>query len=458
LPAGLEIRDYQKQAVEAWFAANGHGVWRMATGTGKTIAALAALFQLYAAFRQRGRALTSIVVCPFRHLVTQWALEAKRFGITPILCHGTRISWEDHFRHAARAVAQRHIPFVLAIATNATFQTPQFQQILKDINTEFFFIADEMHNLGSIGLRQALPGNARQRLGLSATPERWYDDVGTQALFAYFGAPVYELGLADAIRIGALCKYDYYPHVVELEPEELEAYVDLTHQIAGIVGGEGGEVTDESDNPMLKALLIRRARLLALARGKIPALKASVTPLSRSSHNLFYCGDGRVQYRPDEEETRQLDAVVRMLGREVGMTVAPYTAETELDERSDLRQRFANGQLQGIVAIRCLDEGVDIPETRRAFILASSSNPKQFIQRRGRVLRRAPGKEIAEIHDFIVTPPPNSPPEIFATERRLLRRELDRVVRFAQLADNGPQALRVLLGVRERYQLLDVGG
>jgi DNA phosphorothioation system restriction enzyme len=457
LPVGLEIRDYQKQAVQTWFEANGRGVWRMATGTGKTIAALAALSQLYVALRKRGRSLTSVVVCPFRHLVTQWGLEAKRFGITPILCHGAREDWADSLRYATRAAADRHIPFVLAIATNATFQSVDFQDLLAPIRSDFFFIADEVHNLGAAGLRRALPANATQRLGLSATPERWYDEIGTQALYEYFGAVVYELGLADAIRMGALCKYDYFPQLVELEVDELEVYADLTRRIAELVGEGDGELTADVSNPSVKSLLIKRARLLALARGKIPALRTVVTPLARSSHNLFYCGDGRVQYEPDADDRRQVDAVVRLLGKDLSMAVAPYTAETPMDERSDLRKGFADGALQGIVAIRCLDEGVDIPETRRAFILASSSNPKQFIQRRGRVLRRAPGKTMAEIHDFIVIPPPDSPDEAFEIERRLLRRELDRVVRFAQLADNGPQALRVLLPVRDKYHLLDVG-
>jgi superfamily II DNA or RNA helicase len=147
-----------------------------------------------------------------------------------------------------------------------------------------------------------------------------------------------------------------------------------------------------------------------------------------------------------------------MLGRGLGMSVHSYTAETYLDERDDLRIRFAAGKLQGLVAIRCLDEGVDIPETRRAFILASSTNPKQFIQRRGRVLRRAPGKELAEIHDFLVVPPARiGTDEFYATERRLFRRELERILLFARLADNGPQAVRTLLPLRERYQLLDLG-
>jgi superfamily II DNA or RNA helicase len=139
------------------------------------------------------------------------------------------------------------------------------------------------------------------------------------------------------------------------------------------------------------------------------------------------------------------------------MSVNSYTAETYIDERDDLRARFASGDLQGLVAIRCLDEGVDIPETRSAFILASSTNPKQFIQRRGRILRLHPGKDKAVIYDFLVVPPTDAiVSENQATERRLVKRELERVALFARLARNGPEALRDLQELRRRYNLLHV--
>ncbi len=143
------------------------------------------------------------------------------------------------------------------------------------------------------------------------------------------------------------------------------------------------------------------------------------------------------------------------------MAVARYVADTALTRRHLLRRRFAEGELQGLVAIRCLDEGVDVPETRRAFILASSTNPRQFIQRRGRILRRSAGKGFAEIYDFIVKPSeeeidPASP--IFPTARSLFRRELGRIWEFAGLAMNGPEALQTLLPLRNKLNLLDFGG
>ncbi len=123
-----------------------------------------------------------------------------------------------------------------------------------------------------------------------------------------------------------------------------------------------------------------------------------------------------------------------------------------------MRIEFATGKKQVLVAIRCLDEGVDFPEARRAFILASSTNPRQFVQRRGRILRRAPGKTIAEIHDFVVEPPVSATDDarILETMRRLFRREMERVVEFAETASNAGLARALMLPTLRRLDLLDL--
>ncbi|MDQ4145001.1 MAG: DNA phosphorothioation system restriction enzyme [Actinomycetota bacterium] len=456
IPAWLELRDYQKDAVKAWFRNDGKGIWRMATGTGKTVAALGLVSQVYASHAQHSRPLIVVGVCPFKHLVSQWMSEAKNFGVRPIPCMEATQKWVADVSDAVAGVERGYFPFLMVLVTNATFQSARFQQVLSEVDTDLLLIADEVHNLGAPGLRAALPESARYRLGLSATPERWFDDSGTQALFEYFGEVVYELDLATAISIGALCRYDYYPHLVSFDPDEQEQYVELSRRIAQLMAGSNSEGEERASNPTLDTLLIRRARLIAMARQKLQELAAVVRPLRRTTHNLFYCGDGQVEQGADDETRRQLDAVVRLLGHDMEMSVNSYTAETFLDEREVLRRRFAAGDLQGLVAIRCLDEGVDIPETRCAFILASSTNPKQFIQRRGRILRRSEGKERAEIHDFLVIPPELGSDETFNVERRLVRRELERVVRFADLAENGPRAMQVLLPMRQQYNLLDI--
>ena len=311
--------------------------------------------------------------------------------------------------------------------------------------------------MGAPSSRESLPENAAFRLGLSATPERWFDDTGTQSLLKYFGQIVFELGLRDAISIGALCKYDYFPHIVELTSDELAQYLEITAQIGRVSGHDSAGGDSDASDEKVKMLLIRRAQLIAVARNKLPRLEEAIRPLARTTHNLVYCGTGKVEME-DDASVRQLDAVVQLLGNDLGMCVNSYTAETYLDERDELRKHFVDGTLQALVAIRCLDEGIDIPETRRAFILASSSNPKQFIQRRGRILRQALGKKLAEIHDFLVIPPSDAfTSDLFAIERKLLRKELLRVLEFAELADNGPKAMEILLPLRMKYSLLDMG-
>jgi DNA phosphorothioation system restriction enzyme len=453
MPAGFELRTYQQDGIVSWLRNDGRGILEMATGTGKTYTALAATARLYEHLKAGGKPLFCVVVCPYQHLVRQWAVAASEFGIDPVCCYRSVDQWKDRLIEEVHATRIGAADFALAIATNSTFAGDAFKDIAAEFPRRTLLIADEAHNLGAKKARAALTDSYRYRLALSATPERAYDDEGTDFLNAYFGGTVFSFGLAEAIEAGALTPYEYFPHVVYLEDEELDQYLHLTAKIARLSFADEDQ---KVEGPLLM-LLVQRARILAGAQGKLSALAEVVRPLSDTTHNLFYCGDGTV----DKGETtaeRQLDAVVKVLGLQLGMRVQSYTHENFAEQRDLLRERFARGDLQGLVAIRCLDEGVDIPETKRAFILASSTNPRQFVQRRGRVLRRAPGKESATIHDFLVLPPPDSvPPELWQTERRLVERELNRIGLFAKLALNGVQALRSLVDVRERYELLHIG-
>lgn len=457
IPEGLQVRDYQLRAIQAWLQRKGRGIFKMATGTGKTITALILALKLRELLVRNGQSLAIVVVCPYKHLVSQWTQAARKFGFAPLKCFEAKAIWFDEFSASISALNSAATDHVMAITTNATFRSVAFQESLESISTRVLLVVDEVHNLGSTGLLQALPAKAEYRLGLSATPERSFDEEGTSKLLEYFGGPepVFQFGLKEALEAGFLTPYEYHPVLVSLHPDEHEEYLKLSKAIAQrLAGRDVGELDDEK----LQTLLLARARLLATAREKIPALKALMRDRVQTTHNLFYCGDGSVEHEADEQEVRQVEAVTRMLGVELGMHVATYTAETYLEERDQLRRDFARGTIQGLVAIRCLDEGVDIPETRQAFILASSTNPRQFIQRRGRVLRRAPGKDKAEIWDFIVLPPQDEqlPPGQFNLERNLVRRELSRVFEFAELALNGPQVHHQLRDVKKQYNLLDI--
>jgi len=452
MPGHVRLYDHQRKAVRSWLQAQGQGVMVMATGSGKTITALAAATKLYDLV---GAPIVILVLCPYLHLVDQWIEEARNFGLDPLPCARGRASWEDALRarlYAARTGRRR---ITSAVVSNDTFRSEPFQHLLQTVDVPLLLIGDEMHNLGAEGLRTRLPEHATYRLGLSATPERPYDPAGTHALFRYFGEPVAHYTLADALKDGVLTPYIYMPHLVPLTDDELSAYEALTKRIARVYSAG-----DEEGNPALERLLIERARLTATAANKLPILRNLMESRRNQRHILVYCGDGRVEVGETQEEERQIWAVTRMLGVELGMRVATYVAETPKERRRQLLRDFASGDLQALVAIRCLDEGVDVPQTRCAFILASVTDPRQYIQRRGRVLRRAPGKEQAEVHDFLVAPPlehqqPSSP--YYEMTRRLFGRELERALEFAELAENGPEAMGRLLDIRDRLNLLSHG-
>jgi len=448
LPITISLRDYQDQAIANWFKNNGRGTLKMATGSGKTITALAIATELYNKIGLQ----VLLIVCPYRHLVVQWSRECQKFGMEPVLAFENVRNWQDRLSTQLYNVRSGNQKFLTIITTNSTLIGQGLQSQLRYFPDKTLIVGDEAHNLGAKRLVESLPRNVGLRLALSATPERYFDEDGTEAIFEYFGAVIQpEFTLADAIKAGALVHYLYYPILVELTESETEKYADLTKKIGRAIAFD----SDRHDNEMLAALLMQRARLLGSAANKLVALRELMQKRLGTSHTLIYCGDGSVEDAVTEESTRQLDAVAQLLGSELGYRVNTYTAETSLEERENLRLWFESGELQGLVAIRCLDEGVDIPAIQTAIMLASSSNPRQFVQRRGRILRSHPQKKRATLFDMIVLPP-DLGRETLDVERNLLRKELQRFVEFANLADNCGEARLKLVDLQQRYGLMDL--
>ena len=441
-PYDIQLRDYQQQALISWLKNQGRGTLKMATGSGKTITALAIATHLY----QKIRLQVLLVVCPYRHLVTQWATECHKFNLQPILAFENVHTWHNQLSTQLYNLQSGQQSFLTVITTNLTLITESFQSQLRFFPPKTLIVGDEAHNLGSPKLEESLPRNIGLRLALSATPERYFDEDGTDSLLSYFGPILQpEFTLADATSQGALVHYLYYPILVNLTESEALTYAKLTQRI----GWAMYHNQDLETNETLTSLLMKRARLIASAANKLVALKQLMGKRLHTYHTLFYCGDGYV----DTESTHQLSAVTRILGKELGYRVNTYTAETPLKQREIMRQQLDTGELQGLVAIRCLDEGVDIPSIKNAVILASTSNPRQFIQRRGRILRPHPHKQRATLFDMIVIPP-KLDRDTWAVERNLLRKELQRFIEFADLADNAGEARHQLLSLQEQYDLL----
>jgi DNA phosphorothioation system restriction enzyme len=442
-PDWVEQRGYQQQAIRAWVESGGRGIYNMATGTGKTVTSLLTAAEIADSLDGN---LALVIAVPYQHLVDQWANDLTDFGSTPVLAYQSRSDWQERLERELLEFNMGVRPSLVIITTHTTFASDAFQNSLSRLNqNRTMLIADEVHHLGAPHHRDSLPEAIGLRLGLSATPERFYDDEGTESLFDYFGdGVVFEYSLKKAIQEGALVEYYYLPHVIELTPEEAEQYSALSSKIARLAAQQGGDIgdADMQGNTSLKYALFKRARLIGTAENKLEKLEDLIRSRDQIEHTLVYCGDGSVEDDMTGQTKRHVDATVELMRDELQLSVNRFTARESQAEREVLLDEFESGDLQALVAIRCLDEGIDVPATKTAYVLASSSNPRQFVQRRGRILRQHHNKDHAVIHDFVVAPPSMSggtmSDDEFKSERRLVEKELERVNLFSEAARNHP--------------------
>ena len=445
IPSKVKMRPYQIEAINSWAEKDYRGIFDMATGTGKTYTALAAIATLYKATSNN---LAVFIVCPYQHLVEQWKDDIVAFGMKPIVCYSASSprNWKERLKTAATSFnigVQNHF---CVVTTNATFSSDYVQGIVKKMRGNVLLVVDEAHNFGAENLSTTLMDNMKYRLALSATIDRHGDPEGTSKLYAYFGEKCIEYTLKDAIDNKMLTPYYYYPVVVSLSETELEEYLDLTAKIRKNVHPDkrGKVVLSE----YAKMLLIKRARLVSGAVEKIDVLRGLMQDYKDDNHMLVYCGATTmhdVDYKEGKahaDDIRQIDLVADLLGNELGMRVSKFTSEEDAAERERIKADFDEGEhLQAVVAIRCLDEGVNIPSIKTAFILASSTNPKEYVQRRGRVLRLFKGKTHAVIYDFITLPfalelTNQVEPEVLESGKSLALREIVRMKDFAAIAEN----------------------
>ena len=435
IPHWLEWRSgryaHQGEAVESWEAGTEpeHGTIAMATGAGKTLAALVC------ATRAQGRlgdmAFLVVISVPSIPLMIQWKDEVARFGITavtPSLEPSTDVALTHMFRRLP--AGGTHV----LIVTNSLLCSPAFQSTVatktksSDKHIATMLIGDEAHTLGAHGFISNRPEFFERRLALSATPERQYDPDGTEKIFEFFGPPVYEFGLDRAIGF-CLAPYNYYVHAATLDGDELDEFEALTGRIGAAIGQ--GLAEDES---ALTSLLIARRRIIETAQAKISLLRDVLD--RRGPRTLT-----QVLIYASAKNPRQFDDIAELLTK-LDIRWAPVTQ----DETSSPQQlsrtlaAFEAGGYQVLLAKKVLDEGIDIPSIREAFIVASSTVQREWIQRRGRVLRLHPEKPWAIVHDFVALPPapmvtgmrtPN-----MKNMKKIIRSELDRAYSFAAHARN----------------------
>lgn len=465
IPADVTLFPYQEEAISVWVGENYRGIFDMATGTGKTYTGLGAISKLS---EDLDDDIAVIIVCPYQHLVEQWVEDIVRFNIKPIIGYSSSAQ-KDWKKRLSKAVLDQKIrkdkSFFCFVCTNATFTNAYVQEQISKIKSSILLVVDEAHNFGARSYTRLLDDRFTYRLALSATLERHRDEEGTELLYNFFGKKCIEYTLERAIEEDKLTRYKYYPVLVYLNEDELTEYEQLSYEMSKCL------IKDKNGHYKLnkrgELLALKRTRIVAGAQEKLEALREQIKPYSKDNNILVYCGATNVLdenadvYDIDESEVRQIEAVTRILGNDLGMEVARFTSQENIETRAMIKEQFLKGdRLQAIIAIKCLDEGVNIPGIRTAFILASTTNPKEYIQRRGRVLRKAKNKDIAEIYDFVTLPRPLDEVSSLTAEqaqrdKALVKNELARIKEFGRLSENSMISNELIWDIEEAYYLTD---
>lgn len=460
-PNGGKPRDYQIEAYQNWLNNDYHGIFAMATGTGKTITALNCLLEEY----KKHNYYRAVIIVPTISLVEQWQAECKKFNFRRTFLVNSKNKWSDDLSLIGTEYLLNDKISFIVIVTYAAFVKEKFQNTLKILPSGTLLIADEAHNIGATNVAKALPNiKITKRIGLSATPERQYDDVGNKSISSFFkdSSPyIYSYTMEEAIKNKILCKYKYFPHIVPLTKSEQEEYIAISIELMKFFNKN-----DESffDNPFIQMKLLQRKRIIHKAANKLSVFKEILqnefSLRNNLKYTLVYVPEGiqdnedelAEEYNEDMEDEKNIDLYTRTV-REIdnNILVAQFTSNTS--NRISLIQQFAKGDMHVLTSMKCLDEGVDVPRAELAIFCASTGNPRQFIQRRGRILRIHKDKTHSVIHDLVVIPHIEETSETYELERSLLKRELNRVINFSSLSTNKMYTYKTLENVLKHYQL-----
>ena len=456
-PEWLNLYDYQQEAIKNWQANDYCGIFDMATGTGKTLTALGAVAELC----KNVKRLAVIIVCPYQHLVEQWVEDIRAFGANPIIGYSgsSYTNYKKELKNRIFNFNYKITDFFCFITTNASFMSKAINEEIRKLSQDTILVVDEAHNFGAKNLQNTLQQDFTYRLALSATLERQGDEDGTNILRNFFGNKCIEYGLERAIAEKKLTPYYYYPVIVYLTDAELDKYQLYTSKIIqNIVKRKDKTIVTN----LAKEFMLKRARLVAGASEKIEKLREMANDFKNEKNMLIYCGATNVQGYDNcsDDDIRQIDYISRMLNFDFGMSTAQFTSREDSKERKRRLEEFQNGEIQALIAIKCLDEGVNVPAIKTAYILASTTNPKEYIQRRGRVLRLYPGKEAAYIYDFITLPRElttveNTSSELAKSERALVVKEIRRMREFCHIALNPYETQMLIMDLRDIYNVTE---
>lgn len=460
--------DYQKQAFEKWKNNKQKGLFAMATGTGKTITSLNCLLEIY----NKLGYYKAIILVPTITLVEQWEIECRKFNFTTIIKVCSKYNnWKSavaNLRLLEMTSPDNNLSYII-ISTYASFvRSNVFIELNQFPQKKLLLIADEAHNMGGgLMINRLNDIKYLRRIGLSATPERQFDDNGNRRLLDFFGCGdnyTFEYPMAEAIEKGVLCRYYYYPHIVKLTDNEMSDYIELSKKIVRIMGFQ-----DDESQERLKMLLLKRKRIIHKAANKLCAFQQIVeqrmTEKGNLKYTLVYVPEGN---KPDNFEADIFDQSDTLLSdpesehliddftrivRDMDSHIIVRQFTSESKDRDVLLKGFAEGSIDVLTSMKCLDEGVDVPRSELAIFCASTGNPRQFVQRRGRVLRTHKDKRFAIIHDLIVIPDNVFDEECYTLEKSLVESELKRVRDFALLSENINDTIRELDDVLNKYEI-----
>lgn len=429
----VKLRDYQQDAINAWVANNYHGFYVMATGTGKTWTAIYSALELL-----KDHSAMVVICAPYKHLVRQWAEDVEKVlpEATIVMVSSENHSWEQQLSQAIVRQRLYKDTQIIVISTITSFHLARFKKTIDKSKQDKLLIVDEAHRFTNRPLE--LKNQFQYLLGLSATPFSGKNTAKGAELMAFFGGQVFSLPIETALERGFLVPYYYYPIFVNATAYEEESFSKKSAQIAGCF--RNGVCID----PESLALHLRaRLRIISMAAEKLEKITEFLGHVKEKDHFIVYCGDGRL-YTDDDEGIRHIEFVKDTLSS-LGFKSSQFTASENMMQRMDLVEAFNEGAIDALAAIRCLDEGINIPSISGALILSSNDDYREFVQRRGRILRTYKDKKFANIYDVIVLPSSATP--------KMAEIELRRFYEYARLAINHIPLLTQLEELAFDYQL-----
>lgn len=456
-------RAYQNEAYLAWLKNGKKGIFAMATGTGKTITSINCALNEY-----QNNLVDSyhiLILVPTITLVDQWEKEVLSFNFSEVYKVSSKVNWQNELTTLVSTAKRIPVSFVI-ISTYASFVKTKFQNLIGNLPDDTLFIADEGHNLASkIVSSKIVDFRLKNRIGLSATPKRIYDPEGTAAMESFFSDSepyTYSFSMEKAISQEILCEYYYYPHIIKLTESEMKEYVVISRQLAKLY--QFGNSTSERKE-IIERLLLKRKRIIHKAHNKLEAtieiLKSHYRTNGNLKYTFIYVPEGETfEIREDVDEIVDENIkIINLYTREIAKIDSKILVNqfiSGMKDRDEILKQFQQGKIDVIASMKCLDEGVDIPRAENAVFCSSTGNPRQFIQRRGRILRKHPDKKFATIHDLVVIPNyeiQENDVETFELEKRMVKSELERVMYFASLSKNPYFTEDIFKDVCNHYQL-----